>query len=224
MTKKKENIAQIKTTIKEKRVVDFTTYDNMGEFVLIMGTMNTYKSLELIKDYEKAKKYNRLIISPADDNRYGVGKVTTKFGSNDKDPPISVPAVVMESICADEIIKKHPGIQKIYIDEVQFFPVESVMEILKLVYRYKIDVRCYGLRLDYTGKMWDTTNELLRLGAHPQVMYAPCANEQCNNDATMDAYYEKGIPKIDGIQKIIGTDSFSQLCTPCWLIAHGKIR
>lgn len=172
--------------------------------------MNAGKSIELLKvahNYEEQGK-RVLVFTSAIDDRYGVGKVTSRIG-------ISRDAIVIDgSVDILNIVELHnPDV--VLVDESQFLNTYNVLRLSAVVDELNIPVLCYGLKSDYRGKLFEGSEALLRYADEPDEIKSPCW--YCNKKAIMILKFKDGKPVYDGEQiEIGGNDTYKSVCRKHW--------
>jgi len=181
----------------------------MAQLYYRYSTMNAGKSIELIKvahNYEERGKHV-LVMAPSIDNRYGVGKITSRIGI-DRD------AIIVDqdtNVCAlylEEEKKKH--VDCILIDECQFLKKHQVIELAEIVDKYNCPVLTYGLKNDFRNELFE--------GSYYMLVYADKIEEikticHCGRKATMVARVVDGKMVKSGEQIVIGgNDMYVSLC------------
>lgn len=182
----------------------------MAQLYYRYSTMNAGKSIELIKvayNYEERGKHV-ITLSPSIDNRYGVGKITSRIG-------ISREAIVINSdtdlvaLYLEEEAKEH--IDCILMDECQFLKKHQVIQLARIVDEYGCPVMCYGLKNDFRNELFE--------GSHYLLVYADKIEEikticHCGRKATMVARVDgEGNMIREGAQLVIGgNDMYVSLC------------
>lgn len=101
---------------------------------------------------------NTLVYTAAIDDRFGVGRVTSRIG-------ISQEALLFQrdSNLWQEI-KQHLQQQKLHcvlVDEAQFLTKEQVYQLGDVVDKLNIPVLCYGLRTDFQANLFEGSQYLL---------------------------------------------------------------
>lgn len=111
------------------------------------------------------------------------------------------------------------GCKIIGIDEMHMFPPHEVLVIDKLL-RLGVKVIVSGLDLDYQGKMFAITRQLLELGPK-EVRYKRAVCEICKSpDAVYTQVLKDNIPLLDGMPPVIpddGTFSYKAACRECFV-------
>lgn len=182
----------------------------MAQLYYRYSTMNAGKSIELIKvayNYEERGKHV-LVLAPSIDDRYGVGKITSRIG-------ISRDAIVIDSD-ADLVqlyleYEAQQHIDCLLIDECQFLKKHQVIELAHIVDDYNCPVLTYGLKNDFQNELFE--------GSHYLLIYADKIEEikticHCGRKATMVARVDdQGRMIKEGEQLVIGgNDMYVSLC------------
>ena len=172
--------------------------------------MNAGKSTALLQsayNYEE-RNMRPFIMSAALDDRYGLGKVTSRIGLaaeaqlfNAKDD--------LYSILKIENLKK--PLDCILIDESQFLSREQVKQLTLVVDQLNIPILCYGIRTDFRGELFPGSQYLLAWADKLVELKTVC---YCGRKATMVVRMDGDSMVIkDGDQVVIGGNDQSQsLC------------
>lgn len=122
----------------------------------IYSSMNSGKSLSLLtKNFMlKEKGYNTLLMKPSIDSRSD-SSITTRLGINE----------LCETILQCEYPSKfvYNGIDYVLVDEAQFLTKQQVWDLANIVDEQNINVRCYGLKLDWKGEFFTGSEELMKI-------------------------------------------------------------
>ena len=181
----------------------------MAQLYYRYSTMNAGKSIELIKvahNYEERGKHV-MVMAPSIDNRYGVGKITSRIGI-DRDAIIVDSETDICQIYLTEEAKQH--VDCILIDECQFLKKHQVIELAKIVDEYNCPVLTYGLKNDFRNELFE--------GSYYMLVYADKIEEikticHCGRKATMVARVVNGKMAKSGEQIVIGgNDMYISLC------------
>jgi thymidine kinase len=169
--------------------------------------MNAGKSLEILKianNYREQGK-NVMIFTPAIDNRYGVGKVTSRIG-------ISEDAyIVGEDTNIYEVVLKNKNVNCVLVDEAQFLTKEHVIDLTLIVDKLNIPVICYGLKNDFRNELFDGSKWLLVYADKIEEVKTVCW--QCDRKATMILKIENGQLVYSGKQVDIGgNEKYMSVC------------
>jgi len=181
---------------------------------LISGTMKSGKSERLI---ERILNYDNecLILKPS---------VDTRDGSKVKSRAIDI---VYDAVMVDEdneqlvnlILNGITEYSCIFIDEVQFFSQEFITMLIDISYVLEIDIVASGLRYDYMGNVFKST-ELLR---HQSNMYSylkgdcDICGEESEHDVLVDTWLDNIIKTGDPVVVEGEVDRFEYktVCNKC---------
>ena len=123
----------------------------MAKLYFRYGTVNSAKSLNLLA---VAHNYDTngcriMVMKPAVDDRWGVGKVVSRTGlERDLDHSIGGAEEF------DEFLSKVAGLDCILVDEAQFLAPPHINTLKRVTARKDIPVICYGLRADFRGELF----------------------------------------------------------------------
>ncbi|CAI8412412.1 MAG: thymidine kinase [Gammaproteobacteria bacterium] len=182
----------------------------MAQLYFYYSSMNAGKSTALLQsayNYEE-RDMRPFIMSAALDDRYGLGKVTSRIGLaaeaqlfNAKDD--------LYSILKIENLKK--PLDCILIDESQFLSREQVKQLTLVVDQLNIPILCYGIRTDFRGELFPGSQYLLAWADKLVELKTVC---YCGRKATMVVRMDgDGMVIKDGDQVVIGgNDQYQSLC------------
>tara|TARA_B110000238_G_scaffold185261_1_gene213348 strand:+ start:345 stop:821 length:477 start_codon:yes stop_codon:yes gene_type:complete len=147
-------------------------------------------------------------MSAAIDNRYSIGKVTSRIG-------LEAEAYLFHK--EDDLFKilyeenKKQGINCVLIDESQFLSRDQVKQLAIAVDDLDIPVLCYGIRTDFRGELFPGSQHLLAWADNLIELKTIC---HCGSKATMVVRTdEKGNIINDGDQVVIGgNDRYQSMC------------
>jgi thymidine kinase len=182
----------------------------VAQLYFYYSSMNAGKSTALLQsayNYEE-RNMRPFIMSAALDDRYGLGKVTSRIGLaaeaqlfNAKDD--------LYSILKIENLKK--PLDCILIDESQFLSREQVKQLTLVVDQLNIPILCYGIRTDFRGELFPGSQYLLAWADKLVELKTVC---YCGRKATMVVRMDgDGMVIKDGDQVVIGgNDQYQSLC------------
>lgn len=132
----------------------------MAQLYFYFSAMNAGKSTSLL---QSAYNYNErgmhtLIYTAAFDDRYGVGKVSSRIGLNAEAQLFSKDSNILKEISEHQQDSK---IDCIFIDEAQFLTKAQVRQLIEVVDELNIPVLAYGLRTDFAGETFEGSHYLL---------------------------------------------------------------
>lgn len=123
----------------------------MAQLYFYYSAMNAGKSTSLLQSAYNYKErgMESVIFTASVDDRYGVGKVTSRIG-------LSQEADIFSSNCNLYDLMKakldNGPVHCILVDECQFLTKEQVKQLCHVVDELNIPVLCYGLRTDFMGE------------------------------------------------------------------------
>ncbi|HDR1011840.1 thymidine kinase [Pasteurella multocida] len=182
----------------------------MAKLYFYYSTMNAGKSTTLLQssyNYQE-RDMNTLVYTAAIDDRFGVGKVTSRIG-------ISQEAQLFhkESDLFVEIVQhlQQQPLHCILVDEAQFLTKTQVYQLSEVVDKLKIPVLCYGLRTDFQAELFEGSKYLLAWADQLEELKTIC---YCGRKANFVLRLnEKGDVVRDGAQiQIGGNDSYLSVC------------
>jgi len=132
----------------------------MAKLYFYYSAMNAGKTTHLLQSSYNYRErgMNTIILSPAIDNRYGVGKVTSRIGL--ESPSVIFSAKENIYLLTKNYIKEHK-IHCVLVDEAQFLSKEQVYQLTEIVDQLHIPVLAYGLRTDFQGELFTGSQYLL---------------------------------------------------------------
>ena len=182
----------------------------MAKLYFYYSAMNAGKSTSLLQSAYNYKERGMrpYIMSAAIDNRYSVGKVTSRIG-------LEAEAYLFHK--EDDLFKilseenKKQGINCVLIDESQFLSRAQVKQLAIAVDDLDIPVLCYGIRTDFSGELFPGSQHLLAWADNLIELKTIC---HCGSKATMVVRTdEKGNIINDGDQVVIGgNDRYQSMC------------
>ena len=182
----------------------------MAKLYFYYSAMNAGKSTSLLQSAYNYKERGMrpFIMSAAIDNRYSIGKVTSRIG-------LEAEAYLFHK--EDDLFKilseenKKQGINCVLIDESQFLSREQVKQLAVAVDDLDIPVLCYGIRTDFRGELFPGSQHLLAWADNLIELKTIC---HCGSKATMVVRTdEDGNIINDGDQVVIGgNDRYQSMC------------
>ncbi|MEJ2257959.1 MAG: thymidine kinase [Woeseiaceae bacterium] len=182
----------------------------MAKLYFYYSSMNAGKSTNLLQSSYNYKErgMNTLVLAPGFDDRYDIGKVTSRIGieseattfANDTD----LFKLVEESNAAEPL-------HCVLIDEAQFLTRDQVFQLSEVTDKLNIPVLAYGLRTDFQGEPFEGSKYLLAWSDNLKEIKAIC---HCGTKATMVLRMdEHGNAVTEGSQvEIGGNDRYVSMC------------
>ena len=182
----------------------------MAKLYFYYSSMNAGKSTALLQSsYNYRERGMRtVVLAPDLDDRYGVGKVTSRIG-------IETDAITFKT--NDDLLSivrsaSDPDpVHCVLIDEAQFLTKDQVFQLGEVTDKLDIPVLAYGLRTDFRGEPFEGSKYLLAWSDNLKELKAIC---HCGSKATMVVRYdENGKAVKQGSQiEIGGNDRYVSMC------------
>lgn len=182
----------------------------MAQLYFRYSTMNAGKSTEILKIAHNYDEQNKtvLLLTPAIDTRYGVGKITSRMG-------LQKEALIISDEISIMAIAEKENPDCILVDEGQFLSRENVIELTKVVDELGIPVIVYGLKNDYRNRLFEGSESLMLFSDKIEEVKTVCW--YCTKKATMLIKYKDGVPVNKGEQiEIGGNDKYVSVCRRCY--------
>lgn len=182
----------------------------MAQLYFYYSTMNAGKSTSLLQSSYNYRErgMNSLVMTPAIDDRAGVGKVASRMGIETDAQTFSA-----EDNLAELIAEQHRQQQQhcILIDEAQFLTKAQVKQLTYVVDKLNIPVLCYGIRTDFQGELFSGSHYLLAWADKLVELKTIC---HCGRKANMVLRLDgQGHPVKEGAQvEIGGNESYQSVC------------
>ena len=192
----------------------------MAKLYFNYSTMNAGKSTVLLQashNYIERGMQTYLMIASFDDragkgrigSRIGIGADADTFGQAD-DIYAKIEARLDAGPCAC-----------IFIDEAQFLSEDQVWQLARAVDDLGVPIMCFGLRVDFRGKLFPGSAKLLALSDEMREVRTIC---HCGKKATMVVRKAPdGTVLTDGAQVAVGGNkTYLSLCRRHWREATGN--
>ncbi len=183
----------------------------MAKLYFRYGAMGSGKSIDLLKvahNYEE-KGQRVIIITAGIDDRYGVGKITTRI-------ELQREAEIFNSdVNIFELVRNYKYLpDSVLIDEAQFLTKDHVYQISDIVDILGIPVMCYGLRSDFRLEFFEGSRYLMEIADKIEEIKTVC---ECGSKATCNMRMIDGKATNKGEQILIGgNDSYKSVCRKCY--------
>jgi thymidine kinase len=172
--------------------------------------MNAGKSTALLQSsYNYVERGMRtLILAPSLDNRYGVGKVTSRIGINAEATRFAADTDLLALVAKEHAQTK---VDCVLIDEAQFLSRDQVFALGQICDDLGIPVLAYGLRTDFRGEPFEGSKYLLAWADNLKEIKAIC---HCGKKATMVVRLDAGGNTVTGGEQVEigGNDRYVSLC------------
>ncbi|MDE4133959.1 thymidine kinase [Phaeobacter sp. QD34_3] len=191
----------------------------MAKLYFHYSTMNAGKSTVLLQASHNYRENNMetYLLTAQIDDRAGEGRIASRIG-------ISATADVFapdEDLFAKITSRLAQGpVACIFVDEAQFLSDDQVWQLARVVDDLRVPVLCYGLRVDFQGKLFPGSATLLALADEMREVRTIC---HCGKKATMVIRQDENGDAIttgDQVQ-IGGNETYVPLCRRHWREAMG---
>jgi thymidine kinase len=168
----------------------------MAKLYFYYSSMNAGKSTALLQSSYNYRErgMNTVVMAPRLDDRYGVGKVTSRIGLETEATTFTPTDNLFE-----------------IVDEAQFLTKDQVFQLGEVTDALNIPVLAYGLRTDFQGEPFEGSKYLLAWSDNLRELKAIC---HCGTKATM-------VIRMDGSGKAVregsqveigGNDRYVSMC------------
>jgi thymidine kinase len=182
----------------------------MAKLYFYYSSMNAGKTTSLLQSSYNYKErgMNTLILAPAIDNRYGVGRVTSRIGLEARATTFNRSDDLFEIVTT--CLKEDP-LHCVMIDEAQFLTKNQVFQLGEVADQLGIPVLAYGLRTDFRGEPFEGSQYLLAWSDVLSELKAIC---HCGAKATMVIRLDvDGNATTEGSQvEIGGNNRYVSMC------------
>ena len=182
----------------------------MAKLYFYYSSMNAGKSTALLQSSYNYRErgMHTLILAPDLDDRYGVGKVTSRIGLEAEATTFKSDEDLYKLICGK--MEEEP-LHCVLVDEAQFLSKEQVFQLGEVTDELNIAVLAYGIRTDFQGEPFPGSQYLLAWADNLKELKAICF---CGNKATMVIRLnEEGNAITQGSQvEIGGNDLYASMC------------
>jgi len=182
----------------------------MAKLYFYYSSMNAGKSTALLQSSYNYRErgMSTLILAPDFDDRYGVGKVTSRIGLESVATTFGSNEDLFRLIRARDL---ESPLHCVLVDEAQFLSKEQVHQLGEVTDELRIPVLAYGLRTDFQGEPFEGSKYLLAWADSLVELKAICF---CGSKATMVIRLDsEGNAVAQGSQvEIGGNDRYVSMC------------
>ncbi len=182
----------------------------MAKLYFYYSTMNAGKSTTLLQSSfnYRERGMHTLLLTAAFDDRFGVGKVSSRIGLSQE----------ADLFSADDDLHQHvkqrnadKAIDCVLVDEAQFLSEAQVWQLSEVCDELGIPILCYGIRTDFQGQLFPGSKALLAWADVLQELKTIC---HCGSKANMVVRVdEQGNALREGSQvEIGGNERYVSLC------------
>ena len=186
----------------------------MAKLYFHYSTMNAGKSTLLLQaSYNYVERGMQTYLLTANfDDRAGTGRIGSRIGIGADADTFASNTDLFSKI--QERLNTGPC-ACVFIDEAQFLSADQVWQLARAVDDLKVPVMCYGLRVDFQGKLFPGSAALLALADEMREIRTIC---HCGKKATMVVRQdEHGNVLTDGAQvQVGGNETYVSLCRVHW--------
>ncbi|MEQ6201655.1 thymidine kinase [Sulfitobacter sp. HNIBRBA2951] len=191
----------------------------MAKLYFNYSTMNAGKSTVLLQAAHNYKERGMVpyLITALLDNRAGQGRIASRIGIGEDADTFDLGEDLFEKIQAR--LATGPC-ACIFIDEAHFLSDDQVWQLARAVDDLGVPIMCYGLRVDFRGKLFPGSAALLALSDEMREIRTIC---HCGKKATMVVRNDaQGRVLRDGAQvQVGGNETYVSLCRRHWREAIG---
>lgn len=186
----------------------------MAKLYFMYSTMNAGKSTLLLQaahNYEE-RGMAVMLLTASFDSRAGTGRIGSRIGLGREAETFDGATELFNRI--EERVAQGP-LACVFVDEAQFLTEEQVWQLARVADDLGVPVMCYGLRVDFQGKLFPGSSALLALADDMREVRTIC---HCGRKATMVVRQdEAGNVMKDGDQvQIGGNETYVSLCRKHW--------
>ena len=182
----------------------------MAKLYFYYSSMNAGKSTALLQSSYNYRErgMNTMVLAPQLDDRYTVGKVTSRIGLQTDATSFSQTDDLYQIINDSS---KENKLDCVLIDEAQFLTKDQVFQLGKVTDQLNIPVLTYGIRTDFQGEPFEGSKYLLAWSDNLKELKAIC---HCGSKATMVLRHDENDNVVtQGAQvEIGGNDKYVSVC------------
>ena len=192
----------------------------MAKLYFHYSTMNAGKSTLLLQasDNYHERGMQTYLLTAAFDHRSGAGRIASRIGISAEADGFTAQTDLFEKI-ENRLTKG--AIACVLLDEAQWLTEEQVWQLARTVDDLDVPVMCYGLRVDFRGKLFPGSAALLALADEMREVRTIC---HCGRKATMVVRMgPDGTALREGPQiQVGGNETYVSLCRRHWREAVGS--
>jgi thymidine kinase len=192
---------------------------DMAKLYFNYSTMNAGKSTVLLQaSYNyRERGMETYQLTARFDGRFGEGRIASRIGIASEADTFEPGENLFAKI---EARLAEGPVACVFIDEAQFLSDEQVWQLARAVDDLGVPVMCYGLRVDFQGRLFPGSAALLALADEMREVRTIC---HCGKKATMVVRQDAdGRVLTEGAQvQIGGNESYVSLCRRHWREAVG---
>lgn len=183
----------------------------MAKLYFRYGTVGSAKTMNLIAVAHNYQQQNKkvVLVKPALDDRFGKDHIRSRAG-------LEKQADVL--LARDQRIDRAglAGTSCILVDEVQFLDPAQIDDLRDIATRLDIPVICYGLRTDFSTRLFPGSRRVLELADSIEEVKNTCAF--CNRKGIFNLRLRDGKASLDGpVVELGADDKYQPACPRCYL-------
>ena len=174
----------------------------------VMGSSKTANAL--MKKFSFEEKGRKVaLLKPSLDTRNGKTLIRSRIG-------LSSEAFFLDrNVTVESTLGRTDFYDIIMVDEAQFLSESQVDELRELADN-GIMVMCYGLKNNYTGRLFEGSKRIIEVCDTIREIQSMCT--RCGSKATVNARYSGNKIVYEGnIIDIGGEEKYTALCHKCWM-------
>lgn len=182
----------------------------MAQLYFRYSTMNAGKSTEILKIAHNYEEQNKrvLLCTPALDDRFGRGVITSRMG-------FQRDALILDNQVDVVKLVRQQQPDCVLVDEGQFLTRTQVISLARVVDEVGVPVIVYGLKNDFRNRLFPGSESLLLFADKIEEVKTVCW--YCPKKATMLIRMRDGRPVSQGAQvEIGGNDKYVSVCRRCY--------
>lgn len=191
----------------------------MAKLYFNYSTMNAGKSTVLLQAAHNYRERGMVpyLMTAQLDNRAGEGRIASRIGIGDEADTFHSTEDLFEKVATR--LQTGPC-ACIFIDEAHFLSDNQVWQLARAVDDLGVPIMCYGLRVDFQGRLFPGSAALLALSDEMREIRTIC---HCGKKASMVIRQDAdGRVVREGAQvQIGGNESYVSLCRRHWRAAVG---
>lgn len=174
----------------------------MGRLVFYYGAMGSGKSTLALQMHYNLQEANKPGIALIMGDRSGEAAITNRIGMRSPAVLINPEKNILE-LLFDWIHDSGKLPEYIIADEIQFYSVEQIEQLAKIVDDWNVNVYCLGITTDFKSHLFDSVKRLFEL-ADEKIELQLESLCWCGAKGIMHARTIDGYMVTEGEQKIVG--------------------
>lgn len=193
----------------------------MAKLYFNYSTMNAGKSTVLLQAAHNYVERGMVpyLMTARLDTRAGEGKIASRIGISQPADTFGEGDDLFEMLAARQ---QQGPVACVFVDEAQFLTEEQVWQLARAVDDLGLPVMCFGLRVDFLGRLFPGSATLLALADEMREVRTICF---CGKKATMVVRQDENgnILKGGAQVQVGGNETYVSLCRRHWREAMGDL-